>query len=88
MLGIHPLHLPTYDKGMIMKDNNITDEKDISNFFGAIRFLIEQSRNRVYRTMNVEMLFLYWNIDRMVVEEQGGAPRAKYEEERNFRCNR
>ena len=61
-----------------MKNYDITDEKDINNLFGTIRSLIEQSRNRVYRAVNVEMLFLYWNIGRMIVEEQGGATRAKY----------
>ncbi|MBQ3271017.1 DUF1016 family protein [Candidatus Saccharibacteria bacterium] len=61
-----------------MKNYDITDEKDINNLFGTIRSLIERSRNRVYRAVNVEMLFLYWNIGRMIVEEQGGATRAKY----------
>lgn len=61
-----------------MKNYDITDEKDINNLFGTIRSLIEQSRNRVYHAVNVEMLYLYWNIGRMIVEEQGGATRAKY----------
>jgi len=61
-----------------MKNHDITDEKEINNLFGTIRSLIEQSRNRVYHAVNVEMLYLYWNIGRMIVEEQGGASRAKY----------
>jgi len=61
-----------------MKNHDITDEKEINNLFGTIRSLIEQSRNRVYHAVNVEMLYLYWNIGRMIIKEQGGAARAKY----------
>lgn len=61
-----------------MKNHDITDEKEINNLFGTIRSLIEQSRNRVYRAVNVEMLYLYWNIGRMIIKEQGGVARAKY----------
>ena len=61
-----------------MKNHDITDEKEINSLFGTIRSLIEQSRNRVYHAVNVEMLYLYWNIGRMIIKEQGGAARAKY----------
>lgn len=61
-----------------MKNYDITDEKEINNLFGTIRSLIEQSRSRVYHAVNVEMLYLYWNIGRMIIKEQGGAARAKY----------
>lgn len=46
--------------------------------FLDIKNLIEQSRNRVYKTVNVEMINLYWNIGKMIVEKQDGRERAKY----------
>ena len=57
----------------IKLNNNETNEllTDIKN-------LIEQSKNRVYKTVNTEMINLYWNIGKMIVEKQGGSTRAKY----------
>ncbi len=57
----------------IKLNNNETNELLID-----IKNLIEQSKNRVYKTVNTEMINLYWNIGKMIVEKQGGSTRAKY----------
>jgi predicted nuclease of restriction endonuclease-like (RecB) superfamily len=44
-----------------------------------IRIILEKARNKVYRTVNSEMLRAYWNIGREIVEEeQKGKDRAAY----------
>ena len=54
------------------------EEKEINDFYHEIKELIEHSRDRVYKTINTEMIDLYWNIGKMIVERQGGYKRAKY----------
>lgn len=56
----------------------IINETEIDNLYSNIKTLIEESRNRVYKTVNTEMVNLYWNIGKMIVEKQGGETRAKY----------
>ena len=58
--------------------NKLTQDKEIDNLYNDIRELIEQSRNRVYKTVNTEMINLYWNIGKIIVEKQDGNTRAKY----------
>ena len=53
----------------ILKENNI---------FKEIRNLIIDSRDRVYKSVNVEMLNLYWNIGKIIVGNQNGNERSKY----------
>ena len=44
-----------------------------------IQEILEEARNKVYRTANTEMLRAYWNIGREIVEEeQKGKDRAAY----------
>jgi len=57
-------------------ENKIVNEKSI--LYADIRKLIEQSKNRIYKTVNDEMVNLYWNIGKMIVEKQDGQIRAKY----------
>lgn len=40
----------------------INNENEINNIFDNIKELVISSRNRVYSTVNTEMLNLYWNI--------------------------
>ena len=54
------------------------NEKEVNNLYNNIKILIEESRNRVYKTVNTEMVNLYWNIGKMIVEKQGKTARAKY----------
>lgn len=61
-----------------MKYNSELDDKEINSLYEDIKELIEKSRNRVYKTVNVEMINLYWNIGKMIIEKQKGEKRAKY----------
>jgi len=50
-----------------------------SPIFEQIRLLVEQSRLNALRRANYALLELYWQIGRLIVEdEQGGAARAEY----------
>lgn len=62
-----------------MKNEEIT-HNEINNLYCNIKVLINQSRNRVYKTINTEMINLYWNIGKMIVEKQGGNIKAKYKD--------
>ena len=55
----------------------ITDNLEVDNLYNDIRLLIEESRNKVYKTVNIEMITLHWNIGKMIVEMQGGNEKAK-----------
>ena len=68
---------------MIKNKNKIIkiehDEKLISDdFYAGIKSLINESRKRVINYANYTLLFVYWNLGKMIVEEQGGEERAKY----------
>ena len=47
-------------------------------FYQSIREVLEQARKRVYRNIQSEMVLAYWQIGKMIVEKQGGNPRADY----------
>ena len=53
-------------------------DKNINPIFEEIRTLINNSRNRVYSVVNTEMLNLYWNIGKVIMEIQQGNERASY----------
>ena len=55
----------------------ISDEKK-NPIFEEIKGLINNSRDRVYSTVNTEMLNLYWNIGKIIMEIQNGNERATY----------
>lgn len=61
-----------------MSKNNIASIKEADSLYINIKELVNQSKNNIYRVVNTEMLFLYWNIGKMIVEKQGGNERAKY----------
>lgn len=56
----------------------IIQEKDINKLYDGIKELVIKSRNKVYKTVNVEMINLYWNIGKKIYEMQGENNRAKY----------
>jgi predicted nuclease of restriction endonuclease-like (RecB) superfamily len=56
----------------------INGEEDFNNIFDSIKELVIASRNRVYSTVNTEMLNLYWNIGKIIMEIQQGDERATY----------
>ena len=47
-------------------------------FYENIKKLIDESRKHVVTYVNTTMLFTYWSIGKMIVEEQGGSSKAKY----------
>ena len=55
-------------------------DKSINPIFEEIKELINTSRNRVYTAVNTEMLNLYWNIGKIIIEIQQGNERASYGE--------
>ena len=48
------------------------------NFYKNIKEIINESRKHVVTYVNTTMLFTYWNIGKMIIEEQGGSSKAKY----------
>ena len=60
------------------KELTLIEENEINDVFNEIKTLIEKAKGRVYKTVNTEMLDLYWNIGKMIIEKQEGKKRAKY----------
>ena len=48
---------------------NLVDE-NVNPIFEEIKGLINSSRSRVYSVVNTEMLNLYWNIGKIIMEIQ------------------
>ena len=61
-----------------MYNKLIENDKEINNIFYNIKDLVINSRNKVYSTVNTEMLNLYWNIGKAIMEIQQGDGRASY----------
>lgn len=56
-------------------------KNSLNPIFEEIRELVISSRNKVYTVVNTEMLSLYWNIGKIIMEIQQGDERAEYGEE-------
>lgn len=63
---------------ILIGGKNMEKGTEINKLYSDIKTLIEESRKRVYKTINTEMVNLYWNIGKMIVEKQQGNNRAKY----------
>ena len=63
-----------------MNSELINNDNEINNIFDNIKELVINSRNRVYSAVNTEMLNLYWNIGKAIMEIQQGNERATYGE--------
>ena len=61
------------------KEMKILD-KNVNPIFEEIKQLVNNSRERVYTAVNTEMLNLYWNIGKIIMEIQQGNERANYGE--------
>ena len=59
-----------------IKDYKYLDD----DFYNSVKEVLEQARKRVYRNIQSEMVFTYWQIGKMIVEKQGGESRANYGE--------
>ena len=60
--------------------NDLINIENIDEVFANIKSLINESRNKIYSVVNVEMLKLYWNIGKIIMEIQQGNERATYGE--------
>ena len=63
-----------------MSNELINNDNEINNIFDNIKDLVINSRSKVFRTVNTEMLSLYWNIGKAIMEIQQGDERASYGE--------
>ena len=61
-----------------MSNELTNNDNEINNIFYNIKDLVINSRNKVYQTVNIEMLSLYWNIGKAIMEIQQGDERASY----------
>jgi len=57
--------------------SNLT-ENNLTPIFEEIKKLVISSRNKVYSAVNTEMISLYWNIGKIIMEIQQGDERANY----------
>lgn len=64
----------------LKNNNDLIIVNDVDKIYNDIKILVEENRNRVYKTVNTEMINLYWNIDKMLVEMQDGNKKVKYGE--------
>ena len=64
-----------------MENEINTIDGKVNPIFEEIKGLITTSRNRVYTVVNTEMLNLYWNIGKIIMEIQKGNERANYGDE-------
>ena len=61
-----------------MNNELLYKDNEVNNIFNNIKDLVINSRNKVYHTVNIEMLNLYWNIGKVIMEIQQGDERASY----------
>lgn len=61
-----------------MDNKLIKNDYEINNIFDNIKELVIYSKNKIYSTVNTEMLNLYWNIGKAIMEIQQGDERASY----------
>ena len=47
-------------------------------FYGEIKKILTDARNKVYQTANFAMVEAYWQIGKSIIEEQKGEERAEY----------
>ncbi len=57
----------------------MTKDKAITDVYHQIQDVLTHARSQVYHAVNIAMVQAYWNIGRIIVEEeQGGEERAEY----------
>ena len=61
-----------------MNNELIDNDVKFNSFFYSIKSLVINSRDKVYQTVNTEMLNLYWNIGKAIMDIQQGDERATY----------
>ena len=63
-----------------MEEKLLFNENELGGVFDDIKALVNESKNKIYKTINTEMLNLYWNIGKIIMEIQQGDERASYGE--------
>lgn len=63
---------------LYMNNNLLENEEKFNNIFEEIKGLVINSKNKIYTTINTEMLNLYWHIGKIIIEIQKGNKRANY----------
>lgn len=58
--------------------DKLVDKKDISVLYNNITDLISNSKERVYKSVNTELIYLYWNIGKTIKEDIIKKERADY----------
>lgn len=61
-----------------MKQTVRNDTESLNQTFHDIKQFIIESKNKVYHTVNTEMLHLYWRIGKEIMKIQRGDERANY----------
>ena len=69
-----------FERKYLMDNKLIDNNYNIDSLFDNIKNMVINSRNRVYSAVNTEMLDLYWNIGKTIMEIQQGDERATYGE--------
>ena len=65
-----------------LKIRNLNHNKLSKNIlYENIKNTLEEARAKAYSAVNFYMVLAYWNIGRLIVEEQGGKERAEYGEQ-------
>ena len=62
-----------------MSENAVKAQSSLNTAYQSIKAILEKARSTAYRAVNFAMVPAYWDIGRVIVEEeQKGAERAKY----------
>ena len=61
-----------------MNNELLKNDEAFNPIFEEIKELVINSRNKIYSTVNTEMLNLYWHIGKIIMEIQQGDERASY----------
>jgi ATP-dependent DNA helicase RecG len=62
-----------------LRPNRIEDKEKLGSIYRRIREILESARSGAYRAVNFAMVQAYWQIGRVIVEEeQGGKAKAEY----------
>jgi len=52
---------------LCMKNNILENEEKFNSIFEEIKGLVINSKNKIYTTINTEMLNLYWHIGKIII---------------------
>ncbi len=60
------------------KGNNMNDNQLEKKVYENIKKTLITARNKIYSTINFEMVIAYWTIGKQIIEAQGNDERAEY----------